>query len=252
MYEVYGLTDVGRIREHNEDCFLINGVVHDAGEDHAVISGDFIVAVADGVGGQNAGEVASRIALSELASLSLPLTLDQLEGAIQEINRIIFAYGQTHAEAQGLATTLAGVICIDNLFTIYHVGDSRVYRFTNGFLRLMTKDDSLVQVLFESGAITREQIFNHPQSHIVTQSLGSKEQPVQIDMETMRRPLPDDDIILICSDGLNDLVRDEEMENIIAAGATLPEVVKNLVSAAKVNGGRDNITCVAVRRQTDV
>ena len=251
MYEVFALTDAGRVRGHNEDCFLINGFISASGEKHEALQGNFIIAVADGMGGENAGEIASRLALQGLGHLELPTTGDELEARIRKIHHSIVNYGSQHNEAKGLGTTLSGLCCVDDRVTTFNVGDSRVYRFRDGILKQLTNDHSLVQALLTTGQITREEAIHHPQKNIIIQSLGGNtaEERLQVDIENIRGSFEPEDAFLVCSDGLSDMVGDENIEGILQTSKSVVDAVHTLVSRANENGGHDNITVVIATRK---
>lgn len=250
MFEIFACTESGLVREHNEDAFLINNAVVVHGNMHLQsYTGNFILAVADGVGGLNAGEEASRLCLTGLSKAALPITNGDLDSLIRKIDSEVFEYGRQNPEAAGLGTTLAGIICVENKVTTFHVGDSRVYRFRDGILKQLTVDDSLVQVLFTSGKITREEMFTSPDRNIVLQIIGQKRQN-QIDthIQEARGFFEEGDIFLVCSDGLTDMVPHECLEDILNSHHAVPDVVQAMIRDANTRGGHDNITIVAVKR----
>jgi len=251
MFEIYALTDTGLKREHNEDCFLVNRFVTASGERHEALESDFIIAVADGMGGEKAGEVASRLALDGFQDLSLPVTTEELVITIRQIHDAILDYGGRNCEARGLGTTLVGLVCIGNKVTVFNVGDSRVYRFRDGMLKQLTTDHSLVQALLDAGQITREEAFHHPQKNIVVQSLGGSTatERLQVDIEPVRGLFEPNDMFLVCSDGLSDMVRDEEMEEILSRSTSVADAARALVAKANEHGGHDNITLVVATRK---
>lgn len=253
MVEVYGLTDVGLIREQNEDAFLINQQVITNNDCYFQLAEEnFLVAIADGVGGLNAGEIASQLCLRAMAKAILPITADNLEQHIKSANIEVFQYGQNNPSATGLGTTLAGMICQEEKIMVFNVGDSRVYRFRDGFLRQLTIDDSLVQVLLEAGKISREEMFDSPDKNIILQMIGQNEEKVALDVsiQQVRGSLEPGDIYLLCSDGLSDMMTLVEIEDIINQYQSLTDVVQELVKEAKLRGGYDNITIIAVKKSS--
>lgn len=255
MYEIYALTDVGRIREHNEDCFMVNRFVSASGEYFEVSEGNFIIAVADGMGGENAGEVASKLTLTTLNSTIIPIANEDLASKIKDIHRAILDYGINNSEAKGLGTTLTGMMCVDDRIITFNVGDSRVYRYRDGILKQLTTDHSLVHALLSAGKISREEAFDHPRKNELIQSLGgiTYADRLQVDVESIRGVFEEDDILLLCSDGLNDMVRDEDMEQILASGSDIKSLAHSLVAKANDYGGHDNITVVmAIRKQEEL
>ncbi|KAA9023916.1 Stp1/IreP family PP2C-type Ser/Thr phosphatase [Niallia endozanthoxylica] len=249
MYEIYGLTDVGCVREHNEDGFLIQKARKNQGELHLEnVEGTWIAAVADGMGGQAAGEVASELALKHLEKLELPISSEELMSYLNQINDEILAYGSKNKEAKGLGTTLTGMICNDHQLTLFHIGDSRLYRFRDGFLKQISQDHSLVEALFQQGEISREEKSRHPKRHILLRSLGTTTNGVKADVESVRGRFESGDLFLLCSDGLNDSLTDEEIERVLGQDQSLENTAHALIQSAKQAGGEDNITVVMVRR----
>jgi protein phosphatase len=251
LFEIYACTEVGLVREHNEDAYLVNNAVVVQGNMHIQsYTGNFILAVADGVGGLNAGEVASRLCLTGLSIATLPITNDDLESLIRKIDVEVFEYGQQNPETAGLGTTLAGILCVEDKVTTFHAGDSRVYRFRDGILKQLTVDDSLVQVLYTSGKITREDMFTSPDNNIILQVIGHKKQNRDIDphIQEVRGVFEEEDIFLICSDGLTDMIPHDCIEDIISTHQAVPEMVRALIEEANSRGGLDNITIVAVKK----
>lgn len=251
IYEVFGQLDTGEVREHNEDAFLINKI--QVSEDlflHQLLKGDFILAVADGVGGENSGEVAAEICLKSLATLNPPITQEILKDKILDINNEIIEYGQRNQESLGLCTTVAGMHCSNDIVTLFHVGDSRVYRYRDGFLKQLTIDDTLVQLLFSAGKITREELEDHPDKNILYQVLGIKneEDDLALHIQELNGKFENDDIFLLCSDGLHDMVSHDSIEKIISKNISLQDIVQNLIKKANEQGGYDNVTVLAVKK----
>jgi len=255
MYEIYGITDIGYVRENNEDGFLIQNIYCNNGQYYLKeVHEPWIAAVADGMGGEQAGEIASKIALEELAKLKLPTTDEDLQEHLFRINQKIIEYGEQNLESKGLGTTLTGLICIDDELTLFHIGDSRAYRFRDGFLKLLSQDHSLVESLYQSGKISREDKVIHPQRHILLRCLGgtdtTKISNSNVDVKKIRGKFEAGDVFLLCSDGLTDLVQDEEIESILIESLTLEQKARKLIDKANQIGGNDNITLIAVKRCT--
>jgi PPM family protein phosphatase len=242
--EVAAVTDVGNVRQYNEDSIAVD-----------VENG--ILALADGMGGHRAGEVASRMAtelvVAELApATAVPgpdavphRTMLAVERSINRANEAIFAAGQADAKYGGMGTTLALTVFRGGRVTWAHVGDSRVYRVRGPRLKLLTRDDSLLRDQVERGVISAEEASQSHNRSLVTRALGIG--------ETVVPHLADDaavpgDIYVLCSDGLNDLVEDADIELIVGAlRANLPLAAQHLVQAAKDNGGFDNVSVILAR-----
>jgi PPM family protein phosphatase len=224
-------TDTGRQRQANEDSFF---------------AGAPLFAVADGMGGAQAGEVASRIAAAsfEPAERGSESAETYLRSIAEEANRRIHAIAQRDSTRSGMGTTLTAAMVEDDEVSIAHVGDSRAYLYRDGELRLLTSDHSLVEELRRQGRLTDAQAQDHPQRSIITRALGPEE-AVEIDTLTVSaRP---GDVILLTSDGLTTMIKDERIVEILAESETLEDAVDRLVREANEAGGRDNITAVAFR-----
>src|SRR4051794_1341587 len=226
-------TDTGRQRHANEDSYF---------------AGPPLFAVADGMGGAQAGEVASRIAASAFErrrriSDDAPAE-GQLEEIAQRANREIHRLAQEDSSRAGMGTTLTAAMVRDDEVALGHVGDSRAYVFRDGQLKRLTKDHSLVEELRRQGRLTEEQAEEHPQRSIITRALGPEP---SVNVDTMTFPARDGDVFLLCSDGLTTMVSDDQIREILAEARSLRTAVSRLVEAANRGGGRDNITAVAFR-----
>ncbi|HMG28049.1 MAG TPA: Stp1/IreP family PP2C-type Ser/Thr phosphatase [Acidimicrobiia bacterium] len=225
-----GVTDVGRVRDGNEDDFL----------DQADRLG--LVAVADGMGGHRAGEVASATALESLRAAVA--SGEQLREAIEGANEAVLEKSESDHDLHGMGTTLtAGMLGTDGSLTVGHVGDSRGYLMRNGELRQITDDHSLVEEMVRGGELTPEQAEVHPQRSIITRALGID--PL-VDVDLYPIELQPGDRILLCSDGLTTMVRPEEIANILGREPDPRRAAQLLVDAANAAGGEDNVTAVIV------
>ena len=224
------LTDTGRRRPHNEDTFVCDPP---------------LFAVADGVGGAQAGEIASRLAAAALEErLPGSLGTDTLTALILEANNRIYTRSLGDPEAAGMGTVMTALLVDEAAGTIAvgHVGDSRAYRIRAGALEQLTPDHSLVGELVRAGRLTTEEAEQHPHRSVITRAVGTE--PI-VDVHTETFAALPGDLYLICSDGLTDLVRDERVvELITSAEGDLESAVQSLVDAANSAGGVDNITVV--------
>lgn len=231
----YVKTDIGKVREINEDSYLCASP---------------LFAVADGMGGHVAGEIASRMATDILRKVLVDhgesMAADKLlEAAILEANALIFRLAQEKSECAGMGTTITAVYIDGNKIFWGHVGDSRLYLIRDNQLRQVTEDHSLVGALVRSGNITKEESLVHPQRNILTRAVGTDDF-IKVDTGVIEREAGDR--LLLCTDGLTTLVRDEEILSILAAGAPTGEAAADaLVAAANDAGGYDNITVLLVR-----
>jgi protein phosphatase len=224
-------TDTGRQRQANEDSFFTS---------------PSLFAVADGMGGAQAGEVASRIAAEafEPAERGAESPESYLRSIAEDANRQIHSIAQRDSTRSGMGTTLTAALVEGDEVSIAHVGDSRAYVFREGELKMLTSDHSLVEELRRQGRLTDEQAEDHPQRSIITRALGPEE---AVDVDTLTFSARPGDIFLLCSDGLTTMVKDGRITQILAEAENLDEAVDQLVRDANEAGGRDNITAVAFR-----
>ena len=240
-WEVAGATDVGRVRPHNEDSFVVDAQ-----------RGVFLVA--DGMGGHAAGEVASAIA-SEAVGAALRqgvdagLPADGLKTVLQEsfrqAHRSILNYSFTKPETRGMGTTMTAlVLCDDGSFRIGHIGDSRAYVLRDGELSQVTRDHTLVQDQVDAGRLTEMGARRHHMAHILTRALGAD---AEDDPDVYAGTLLPGDLVLLATDGLTGMLTDRMLRRILMRDGELAERVANLILGANDRGGRDNITAVLVR-----
>jgi PPM family protein phosphatase len=226
-------TDTGRQRHANEDSYFARAP---------------LFAVADGMGGAQAGEVASRIAAGAFEKRSQVSEGEPAEGQLEEIaqaaNRQIHQLAQEDSSRAGMGTTLTSALVRGDEVSFGHVGDSRAYVLRDGKLKRLTKDHSLVEELRRQGRLTEEEAEEHPQRSIITRALGPEP---SVNVDTMTFPARDGDVFLLCSDGLTTMVSDDEIREILVESRSLRSAVGKLVDAANRGGGRDNITAVAFR-----
>ncbi|MEK6229102.1 MAG: Stp1/IreP family PP2C-type Ser/Thr phosphatase, partial [Actinomycetota bacterium] len=235
VVEQAALTDVGRQRDANEDSYVV---------------AEPMFAVADGMGGAKAGEVASRTAAEvfETTSPQGGTPEEQLTSLVREANRRIFALAQSDESRRGMGTTLTAAMLEGDGVSVGHVGDSRAYRLREGKLEQLTHDHSLVAELERSGQLSPGAAEHHPQRSIITRALGP-EPDVEVDAHThAARP---GDIYLICSDGLTSMISDDEVQALLRGSGDLPSAADALVRAANQSGGKDNITVVLFRVDHD-
>jgi protein phosphatase len=229
-------TDTGRQRNANEDAYYAHPPVF---------------AVADGMGGAQAGEVAARLAAESFEAVQRGEESPEayLRAIANTANARIHRLAQTDSSRSGMGTTLTAALVEEDEVGLAHVGDSRAYVFRNGELKLLTSDHSLVEELRRQGRLTDEQAEDHPQRSIITRALGP-EREVEIDTMTYRaRP---GDVYLLCSDGLTTMLREDQIAGVLAKADSLDDAVSQLVRQANEAGGRDNITVVAFRLEEAV
>ena len=223
-----GLTDVGMVREGNEDNYL-----------HDERLG--IYAVADGMGGHEAGEVASAVAIEALRAGIAGGSL--ITEAVIQANTAVLEKADANPAMRGMGTTLTAAIQVEGGLRIGHVGDSRAYVLRAGILARVTDDHSLVEELVRSGQITLEQAAIHPQRSVITRALGIER---DIEVDDISLELTDGDRVLICSDGLSGMVRETEISAIMRRETDTDAAARALITAANAGGGEDNITVVVI------
>jgi len=235
IVEKASVTDVGRQRQSNEDAFFERSP---------------LFAVADGMGGARAGEVASRMAVEELAEMDASGSgaEERLREVARGANRRIYEMAQGDSEHAGMGTTFTAVLVSGREVAVGHVGDSRLYRLRDGEIERLTDDHSLVEELVRQGKLSPEEAEVHPQRSIITRALGP-ESDVQVD--TFTHTARDGDVYLLCSDGLSGMVSDDGMAQILREATALDDAARALVDAANANGGKDNITAVLFRVADD-
>jgi protein phosphatase len=224
-------TDTGRQRRDNEDNAFARAPV-------------FVVA--DGMGGAQAGEVASKIA-TETFEQGLPDSgspEERLAERVREANHQIHELSRADRERAGMGTTLTAAYVDDTSVAIAHVGDSRAYLFRDGTLERLTQDHSLVEELVRQGKLTPEQAAGHPQRSIITRALGPE---ASVEVDTWTYPVRAGDILLLCSDGLTTMISEDRVAEILGGAGSLDGIAAALIDAANEAGGRDNITVVLFR-----
>lgn len=246
-------TDVGMRREHNEDSYLTMQFERSHLSHTETLA---ILAIADGMGGHAAGEVASKLCLQVFATQLLDaaqqwLNFEQsdwhqaLRLAAMEANRQVFA--QAKAMRNNMGTTLTAVVVTGNKAIFVNVGDSRGYLLSKGKLKQVTKDHSLVQQLVDIGQITPEQARYHPQRNIITRAIGIE---ADVEVDTFEETLLVGELLLLCSDGLNDMVEDAEIERVLLSEPDLQRAADTLINMANEAGGSDNITVVIAKAES--
>jgi protein phosphatase len=227
-------TSIGRVRDHNEDALLADGMVF---------------AVADGMGGHAAGEVASRIAVEALAHLvdHPPSSEADVTDALQEANDGILRSQESDPEQHGMGTTVTGLTVLDEggreHWVVFNIGDSRVYRVADERLELLTRDHSEVRELLDAGLIDEEEAARHPMRNIITRSLGSELSP---EADLWALPPTAGERFVICSDGLSNELDDAEILRVVLQHGDPQAAADELVAAAVHAGGRDNVSVVVV------
>lgn len=234
--DTYCITDIGKRRSMNEDCVYAS--------DQPVGNLPNLLIVADGMGGHNAGELASRFTVESIvdyigkAAEDRPIPL--LSHAIHQANENVIEKAKTEKSLEGMGTTVVAATIQGSYLYVANVGDSRLYLIDKDITQI-TRDHSLVEEMIRVGELKREDARTHPDRNVITRAIGVKE-PVRIDFFDMK--LEKGDIILLCSDGLTNMVEDRDILKIVKKSGSLKEAASRLVTEANKNGGKDNISVV--------
>lgn len=242
MIKAYAKSDVGKVREINEDAFYISNSLDEVQ----------LYMLADGMGGYNGGEIASKLAIQS-AKNYIENNFKEIEkdkgsiiqligSSIEYANMVVYEKAKENKELSGMGTTLEVCLIYNNRAFIGHVGDSRIYRIRKEFMRKLTQDHSYVQKLVKDGTITQEEAAHHPQKNMLMKALGCN---AFVEPDVMVKGFLKDDILIMNSDGLTNLVSQEEMFK--EAKKNIEQATKNLVQMANDNGGYDNITVIIIK-----
>lgn len=235
----YAKTDVGRKRSMNQDYFYCN--------ENTVGSFQNLFIVADGMGGHKAGDHASRLCVEQMVASvketkhTTPVTM--FEEAVNRANAAVYEESVEHIEYEGMGTTMVACTCQEDRMYVANIGDSRLYLLRDR-IEQITDDHSLVEELVKNGNLTESEARVHPQKNIITRALGTEN---QVSADYFEVSINQGDIILMCSDGLSNMLDDDDMEYILKHSDTLEKAGEALISQANQNGGEDNITAVLVK-----
>ncbi len=244
MFYCCGITEKGKM-PHNEDAMLINGSVMDEGKAEATITGPFIAAVSDGVSGENSGDVASKMCLSLINSIKYSKKVN-LREKLKEIHYKMTASGIEKEETVNMQSTFCGIAVDEHEnVTIVNVGDSRMYRFRGGQLKQVSRDQSLVQLLYEEGSITREEKRTHIHRNVIFPVMGNIHSEPTIEIEPLGGGMRYGDILLLCTDGLSDYLTPVDMEEILELPKSLMKRLELMIETALERECTDNITVAA-------
>lgn len=232
--EVYANSNVGRVRPINEDSFYLPK------------SGERFCAVADGMGGHNAGEVASALAIGAFAKkmrVCERMTATAIHDAVFYANSVVFREAGKDKSRNGMGTTFTALSCEGSCVHIAHVGDSRAYLIRNGAIMRVTMDHTLVEEMVMQGMITVREAKVHPKRNYVTRALGTN---VSVDIDLIQLESRPGDVFLLCTDGLSNHVEERELLSVTLSACSWKEKLKRLIDAALKDGGSDNITAMYV------
>ncbi len=240
----FGITDKGKIRRENQDCFLIEPHEEDK---------RLVIALCDGMGGAKAGGIASDVASKSFVAFVserlsdgdiLPPFGAVLKGGCSEANGVVYQYSCFDSNYSGMGTTLVGGIVTPEKATLANVGDSRAYLISDGAITQITRDHSLVEEMVERGEITRQAARNHPRKNIITNALGLEK---GITADVFETDLKAGDYLIFCSDGLSNVVEDEEMLNMAENSQAPEDLCRGLIALALERSSPDNVTAVIVQ-----
>ena len=242
--QTFYFTDPGKVRSHNEDSVTI--INNDKSE--------FILAIADGMGGHKAGEVASKIAIDHIRDSFYKLdtigakdeAIEWLRLIVKEINNKIFEYAKEHPESKGLGTTLVIAIKTNDYILYGNIGDSSGYVIKNNTLHKVTKDHTYVEVLINNGRLSEESAKHHPGKNLLTRALGANN-PIEIDIFDVDTSVKG---LFLCSDGLTNMLTEEQIEKILNSDLEVEEVVIKLIRKANSRGGTDNISIAYLKKES--
>ena len=240
--ETFYLTDTGMVRDHNEDSVIIVKNSED----------DILMAVADGMGGHRAGEVASSIAISYLSKrfsesffkLNKASAVEWIKNCVNEINGQIFKYTEENPESKGMGTTLVMALITRDYILFGNIGDSSGFVMKDNKIHKVTHDHTLVNLLLAAGELTEEEAKNHPKKNILMNALGIND-PIEIDVFDCSMEI---DEILLCSDGLTTMITEEQIEKVLLSDLTVEEKVIKLIKKANNRGGSDNISVAYLKK----
>ncbi|MBP3604917.1 MAG: Stp1/IreP family PP2C-type Ser/Thr phosphatase [Lachnospiraceae bacterium] len=234
----FSITDIGKKRKLNQDFVYAS--------DEPIGNLPNIYIVADGMGGHNAGDYASKCTVEtivrEVQNSFEKSPIRILSKAIREANDKVRRKARSDVNLTGMGTTVVAATCMGKYLQVANVGDSRLY-IINDEIRQITRDHSLVEEMIRMGGLDREAARNHPDKNIITRAIGAKD---TIEIDFFNEELKSGDIVLMCSDGLTNMLQDEEINAILKGAGTLKERAEKLVEAANNNGGRDNIAVIII------
>ena len=242
--QTFYFTDPGKVRSHNEDSVTIINNEHN----------EFVLAVADGTAGHKAGEVASAIAVDHIQESFYSLetigtkeeAIDWLRMIVKEINEKIFEYADNNPESKGLGTTLVIAVKTDDYILYGNIGDSSGYVIKNNTLHKVTKDHTYVGMLLTNGRLTEETAKNHPGKNLLTRALGAND-PIEIDIFDIDTSVKG---LFLCSDGLTNMLTEEQIEKILNSNLPIEEAVIKLIKKANSRGGTDNISIAYLKKES--
>ena len=238
--KAFGTTDIGKVRRSNQDTFSVQ-----------MLPGAVLALVCDGMGGAAAGQVASKLACDTFVSHAVPAIeasrgtkiAESLRDAADLANREVYFRSLEDRDCEGMGTTLVAIYMTESTATLINVGDSAAYRFSDGKLRKITHDHSLVQEMVDSGKISPEEAKNHPRKNVITRVVGGE---IQLRSDMFEVGVQPHDLFLLCSDGLTNALTEETISHILSSGTEPDKICRTLIDRALENNARDNVTAVVL------
>ena len=244
MLRSYAITDIGQKRKLNQDFIYLS--------ETPIGNLPNVFIVADGMGGHNAGDYASRYAVEtvvdEIGASFEKNPVRILDRAIDKANTLIREKAQESEVYNGMGTTIVIATCIGRYLEVANVGDSRLYVINQDKIEQITQDHSLVEEMVRMGGIDRESARNHPDKNIITRAIGARD---YVEADFFNLELHPGDMVLLCSDGLTNMIEDETIHQILTEDGSLKDRVEKLVETANLNGGKDNISVIVVEPLTN-
>lgn len=242
--KAYYITDTGKVRTHNEDSVMI---VNN-------LSGEHLMVVADGMGGHKAGEVASSIVVNGLTEKFKKLesigekqdAVNWIRKNVNELNDAIFKYTDEFEESKGMGTTLVLSVITKDYILFGNVGDSSGFVMKKGSLYKVTKDHTLVNLLVETGELTKEEAENHPRKNVLMRALGANN-PIDVDIFDVDT---DSEAVLLCSDGLTNMLTKDQIQKVLNSELTLEEKIVKLIRKSNLRGGTDNVSIAYLEKES--
>ena len=247
--DYFAQTNIGKKYDHNEDFYLLP----EQNKEYGLVDVNtnklgHLFLLCDGMGGAKSGEVASQLTATWISKKYYknkefnPLSLREI---IEEVNIDIFKLASKYDQYDGMGTTLVSALIKNDQVYIYSVGDSRVYLFRNNQLNQLTDDQSEVWELYEAGIINKDEIIDHPKKNYITEAIGIDE---EVSINYHKNNIEKGDRLLLCSDGLTDMVKDRKIREIFHSLKSKKEIANKLINTANENGGKDNITCIIIEK----
>ena len=247
MYEYCSRNDVGVYYKNNDDKFMINGVIVEEGDYEGEAQNYISAVLCDGVGGQQEGYRAALMTLEKFKKVSKEnLGIEEIMDKAKEANDLVRKIQKEENKENGLKNTLVGIYANEDIFIYYNLGDSRAYRYRNGYFQRLTRDDSKVQDMIDDEVITYEEAINHPEKNIINKCIGYSDK-CELNIYSSSVGLINNDIIFLCSDGITDVIDDNTLKAVFDKQKSIKETLEEIHSLSLKNGSKDNISLIIVK-----